>query len=185
MHTGGAEARALEQHHQRNLVADCELGDAIPLGIAARGDGPCQRREVLRAYQHRHAVDLAGPGDDCVGRDLAANQCAEFAERAGIEKSLDPRAGVELALTVVPVEPLGAAHAARTSTATVEIVERFVPVLGLCHCSVLPRMGSVRMNQLTYWIAYCKVTHMASARRLTIDENLNSARNDDGLSQRR
>ena len=51
-----------------------------------------------------------GAGDDPVGGDLAADERAEFAERARVEESLDARPRVELALAAVLVEPLRPAH---------------------------------------------------------------------------
>ena len=78
-----------------------------------------------------------------VGRDLTADERADFAERARVEQPLDARAGVELALAAVLVEPLGPAHAPRVLTATVEILERPVPVLGFRHASVLPRADAI------------------------------------------
>ena len=76
------KAGALEHHHQRDSVADRELGDPVALGVAARPDAAGQGGEVLGADHHRHAVDLAGAGDDRVGRDLTADERADFAERA-------------------------------------------------------------------------------------------------------
>ena len=53
MLTAGAEAGALEQHHQRDLVAQRELGEPVALGVAARPDAAGQGGEVLGADHHR------------------------------------------------------------------------------------------------------------------------------------
>ena len=80
-----------------------------------------------------------GADDDRVGGDLAADQRAEFAECPRIEQALDPRPGVELALAAVFGEPLRTTHRPRVLTATVEVVERLLPVRGLRHGHVLTR----------------------------------------------
>ena len=131
--TGGPKPGAFEHHHQRDLVAQCQLGHPVALGIAARCDGSGHGREVLGADHHRRSVDQTGAGDDGVGGDLAPDERADLAECARVEQPLDARAGVELALGAVLVEPLGAAHALGVRTATVEIVERLAPILGFRH----------------------------------------------------
>ncbi len=89
------------------------------------------------------SIDATRAGDDRVGGDLATNQRADFTESARVEEPLNARAGVELALAAVLVEPLGPAHALRVLAATVEIVERLLPILGFRHASVLPRAAAV------------------------------------------
>ena len=73
-----------------------------------------------------------------VGRRSRPDERAELAERARVEQPLDARAGVELALAAVLVEPLRPAHALCVLTATVEIVERLPPVLGFRHACFIP-----------------------------------------------
>ena len=93
----------------------------------------------------------AGADDDAVGRDLTADQRAELAERARVEQALDPRAGVELALAVMLVEPLGPAHRPRVLTAALEILERLLPVRRLSvMLSVLTLDGHDATVALTY-----------------------------------
>ena len=140
----GTEAGALEHHHQRNLVAKRQFGDAVTLGVAAGTDAAGQGGEVLGAQHHRRTIDRTGTDDEPVGRDLAADERADFAEGARVEESLDARAGVELALAAVFVEPLGTTHAPRVLTATVEILERLLPIRGFCHASFLPSCGDGR-----------------------------------------
>jgi len=101
------------QDHQRNPVAQCQLRQPIALRVAAGPDTACQSGEVLGADHHRGAVDESGSGDDPVGRDVSADQSAELAERALVEKVLETRAGVELALAVMLGESLGATHRTR------------------------------------------------------------------------
>ena len=172
MPAGGTKAGAFEQHHQRNFVAQRQFGDAVSLGVASRSDAAGHRGEVLGAHHHRRAVDRAGADDDRVGRDLAADEGAEFAERARVEEPLDARAGVELALAAVLVEPLRPAHGQRMLTAAVEVLERLRPIRRFCHASVLPLVADssrTQTSRVTYWIAYCKVTRMAGSPRLKID----------------
>ena len=85
------------------------------------------------------AIDQAGPGDDAVGGGLAADQRADFAKRARIEKVVDARPGIEFALAVVLGQPLRTAHRQRALAAIVEVVERLLPVGGLRHWHVLTR----------------------------------------------
>ena len=49
----GPEPRTLEEHHERNLVAQREFGQPVTLGVSARSDAARQGREVLGAYHHR------------------------------------------------------------------------------------------------------------------------------------
>ena len=77
------------------------------------------------------------PDDDPVGRNLATDEGAEFAECSGVKKSVDARAGVQLALAAVLVESLRPTHAPCVPTATLEIVERLLPILGFSHAYVL------------------------------------------------
>jgi hypothetical protein len=137
MPAAGPEAGALEQHHQRNLVPQRQFGDAVSLRVAPGTDAAGHGGEILGTQHHRRAVDRPGADDKPVGRDLPADQRAELAERAGVEEPLDARAGIQFALAAVFVEPLRAAHRPRALAATVEILERLLPVLGFRHASVL------------------------------------------------
>ena len=53
MLSAGPESGALEQHHQRNLVAQRQFGEPVALGVAAGADAAGQRGEVLGADHHR------------------------------------------------------------------------------------------------------------------------------------
>ena len=53
MLSAGPETGALEQHHQRNPVAQRQLGEPVALRVAAGADAARQRGEVLRADHHR------------------------------------------------------------------------------------------------------------------------------------
>ena len=106
MLSAGPESGALEEHHQRHLVAQRQLGQPVALGVAAGPDAARERGEVLGTDHHRRAVDHPGAGDDSVGRDVAADERAELAERALVEQVLEPRAGVELALAAMFGQPL-------------------------------------------------------------------------------
>ena len=53
MLTAGPETGTLEEHHQRNPVAQRQLGEPVALGVAARADAARQGGEVLRADHHR------------------------------------------------------------------------------------------------------------------------------------
>jgi len=136
--TAGAKPGAFEHHHQRNLVAQCQFGDAVALGVAPRPDAACHRGEVLGAQHHRRTVDLTGADDERIGRDLATHERADFAEGARVEEPIDARAGIELALAAMLVEPLRPTHIPCVLTATVEILERLLPALGFRHASFLP-----------------------------------------------
>ena len=53
MLTAGPETGALQEHHERNLVAQRQLGEPVALGVAAGADAAGQRGEVLGADHHR------------------------------------------------------------------------------------------------------------------------------------
>ena len=65
------KARSLQQHHQRDLVADRQLGDPVALGVAAGPDGARGAGEVLGAHHYRCAVDRPGTRHDAVGGHVA------------------------------------------------------------------------------------------------------------------
>ena len=94
----------------------------------------------------------AGAGDDPVGRDVAADERAELAERALVEKVLEARAGVELALAVVLGEPFRAAHRMRALTPKIELFERLLPVLLVRHAQFLSSKGDRRTGMFTLTI---------------------------------
>ena len=129
----GSESSALEQHHERNLVAQRQFGQSIALRVAAGADAARQCGEVLRTDHHRCPVDHSGACHDSVGRDVAADEGAELSERALVEKVLQPCAGVELALAPVLGQPFVAAHRPRALTPKTEILERLLPALLIRH----------------------------------------------------
>ena len=53
MLTAGPKTGTLQEHHERNLVAQRQLGEPVALGVAARTDAAGQGREVLGADHHR------------------------------------------------------------------------------------------------------------------------------------
>ena len=53
MLAAGPEAGTLEQHHQRDPVAQRQLGQPVALGVAAGSDAARQGGEVLGADHHR------------------------------------------------------------------------------------------------------------------------------------
>ena len=95
------------------------------------------------------------PGHDSVGRDVAADKRAELAERALVEKVLQPRTGVELALAVVLGEPLVAAHRPRALTPKIEVFERFLPALLVRHAQFPSSKGDRRTGVITLTILNC------------------------------
>ena len=155
MLTARPETRALEKHYQRHLVAQCEFGQPMTLGVSARADAAGQGGEVLGADHHRRTVDQPGTGDDAVGRDVSADEGAELTKRALVEEMLESTARVELALAVVLGQPLGPAHRACVSPSTVELVERVFPVLGLGHPQLLSSEGDRRTGMFTLTILNC------------------------------
>ena len=76
----GPEPRALEEHHERDPVAQREFGQPVAFRVSAWSDAARQGREVLGADHHRRTVDESGAGDDPVGRDVTADERAELAE---------------------------------------------------------------------------------------------------------
>src|SRR5262245_10136738 len=107
MLTAGPETGTLEEHHERDPVAQREFGQPVAFGVSAGPDAARQGGEVLGADHHGRAVDEAGAGDDSVGGDVAPDERAELTERALVEKVLEARAGIELALAMVLGQPLG------------------------------------------------------------------------------
>ncbi len=53
MLSAGPETGTLQKHHQRDLVAQRQLGEAIALGVAAGADAAREGCEVLGADHHR------------------------------------------------------------------------------------------------------------------------------------
>ena len=49
----GPEPGALEEHHERDLVAQREFGQPVALGVSAGSDAARQGGEVLGADHHR------------------------------------------------------------------------------------------------------------------------------------
>jgi hypothetical protein len=78
-------------------------------------------------------VEQSRADDDAVRRDLAADQRADLAERPLVEQAVEAGAGIEFALVVVLGESLGATHRPGVVAATLEVVERVLPVLRLRH----------------------------------------------------
>ena len=152
MLTAGPESGTFEQHHQRDLVAQRQLGEPVSLGVAAWADAARQRGEVFRADHHRRTIDKTRAGDDAVGRDLAADERPELAERAGIEESLESCAGIELALAAMLGEPLRSAHRHRALTPKIEIFERLLPVLLVRHPPFLSSYRDRRTGMFTLTI---------------------------------
>jgi hypothetical protein len=126
---GGPVAGALQQHHQRHLGPQGQLGQPVALRVAAGADGASQRREVLGADHDRPAVDATRARHDAVGRDVGAHQGAELTERAGVEQVVDPGPRVELAAAAVLGQPFLAAHRPGGGPPRGEIGERRFPVV--------------------------------------------------------
>jgi hypothetical protein len=129
----GPKPRPLQQHHQRDLVAYSQLGDPVPLGIAARPDSACDSGEVLGTQHDRSAVHLSRTDHYSVRGDLAAGQGAKFTETAAVDEVVDAGACVQLALGMVRSQSILSAHRERSVPPSLQIGESVIPVAGSCH----------------------------------------------------
>ena len=123
-------AGALEQHDQRDALGQGQLGDAPALRVAAETDRAAERGEVLGADHDRTPVDQPAAGDEAVGRDVAADERADLAERARVEEVVEALAGVEPSLVVALRQAVLAAHRPRRPAAGGQVGEGRAPAAG-------------------------------------------------------
>ena len=127
----GAETCAFQHHHERHLVGDGDLGNAVALRVARLADRARLHGEVLGGDHHRATVDATRAHDDRVGGKVGtAHERAELLERPRIEEVVDACTRIELPGGAVLGESLLAAHEPPRDPTVTQITERRFPVVG-------------------------------------------------------
>jgi hypothetical protein len=126
---GHPVSRPVEHEHEREALAGGDLGQAVPLVGVPGADGAALDREVLGCGQDGSAVDRAETGDQGVAGQVVqpTDQRAQLGEAAVVEEGVEALAGVELALAVLALDPLGAAHGPGGVLAPAQVVQQRLP----------------------------------------------------------
>ena len=132
-----ARARAVEQPHERDALADCVPAHARDLVFADRAHRARHHREVVRRDRDRPPVDLADTGDRAVGREVTiaepgvhvVGEQPVLDPRSRVEQQIEPFAHGELAELALAYDPIGATHLERARLALREIADERTPVV--------------------------------------------------------
>ena len=133
-----ARAGRVEQPHHGDLLIEGHLAHALHLALSRGAHGTAQDGEVVGRHRHGATVDAPHPGDDAVGGRLAAlrgqpvvhvlGQLAELDEAGPVEQQVEAFPHVELALAVLTLDPLLAAHGDGPLPARHQVLHRRFPV---------------------------------------------------------